>query len=76
MKTDFEWTTAAGKIMWISQMNIKHLINTLNLLHGKGKQDFPDFWQGRTKQEWIQIFNDELDWRRTNYIFENKKKHK
>ena len=71
---DFEWTTAAGKKMMLSQMNLKHINNTLKMLHGKGKQDFPDFWQGRTKQEWIVIFNDEKDWRITRFIFGDKKK--
>jgi hypothetical protein len=67
---DYLWKTADEKTMWISTMNIKHIINTLKMLQGKGKQQPPDIWQGRTKEEWIMIFNDELDYRRTKYIFD------
>ena len=66
---DYVWETAEGRKMWVSAMNTKHIINTLKMLQGKGKQEAPDFWNGRTKQEWIMIFNDELDYRRTEHLF-------
>ena len=70
---DYVWETADGKYMWVSAMNSKHILNTLKMLHGKGKQDFPDFWNGRSKEEWIMIFNDEMDYRRTNHLFKKPK---
>lgn len=76
MKKRYTWVTADGKIYLIKKMTIKHLNNILKMLHGKGNQEFPEYWNGISKREWIMIFNDERDERLMRYIFKPKNKTK
>ena len=58
------WTTANLKLLEISKMNFRHIIYTIKMLEGKGKQEPPDIWMGLRKEEWIDIFKTELRSRR------------
>ena len=37
-----------------------HIINTLGCLRGIGLTEIPEFYMGKTKREWIDIFKTEL----------------
>jgi hypothetical protein len=67
---DYLWLTANHRQIWVSSMAKKHINNTIKMLQGVGKQKPPEFWFGRSKKDWIIIFNDELDYRNTNHLFE------
>jgi hypothetical protein len=54
------WKTATGRHMPIDWMTNNHIINTLGCLNGIGSMEIPEIYLGKTKQEWIEIFNYEL----------------
>jgi hypothetical protein len=41
-------------------MTTNHIINTLGCLRGVGLIEIPEIHEGKTKQEWIDIFKTEL----------------
>jgi hypothetical protein len=54
------WRTATGRhtpIMWLTN---SHIINTLGCLRGVGLMEIPEVYEGKTKQEWIDILKTEL----------------
>lgn len=54
------WKTATGRHMPIFWMTNIHIINTLGCLRGIGLTEIPEFYMGKTKREWIDIFKTEL----------------
>lgn len=54
------WKTVTGRHIPIDWMTNNHIINVLDCLNGIGLTEIPDFYQGKNKQEWIDIFNSEL----------------
>lgn len=54
------WITARGEAINICDMNKLHLIRTIQLLNNKGKQEFPNVWQGLTKEDWLIVLRLEL----------------
>jgi hypothetical protein len=43
--------------MWMTN---SHIINTLGCLRGVGLMEIPEIYEGKTKQEWINILKTEL----------------
>jgi hypothetical protein len=41
-------------------MTNSHIINTLGCLRGVGLMEIPEIYEGKTKQEWINILKTEL----------------
>ena len=64
---EIKWVTKRGKKYKISNMSTAHILNVINCLNGLGYLTIPNPYKGRTKDEWRQIFNQEL--RRRNEIF-------
>ena len=54
------WKTATGRDTPIIWMTNSHIINTLGCLRGVGLMEIPEVYEGKTKQEWIEIFKTEL----------------
>lgn len=54
------WKTARGRHIPIFWMTTSHIINTLGCLRGVGLMEIPEVHEGKTKQEWIDIFKTEL----------------
>jgi len=54
------WKTVTGRHIPITWMTNNHIINTLGCLRGVGLTEIPEFYEGKTKQEWIEIFKTEL----------------
>jgi hypothetical protein len=54
------WRTATGRHTPIIWMTNSHVINTLGCLRGVGLMEIPEVYEGKTKQEWIDIFKTEL----------------
>lgn len=54
------WITADLSIIELNKMHRLHLVRTIKMIEGNGKQEFPDIWQGITKEEWLQILKNEL----------------
>jgi hypothetical protein len=61
--TDIEeivWRTHRGAHVPILWMTSRHIQNALNCLKGEGEMEIPNPYFGRTKREWIRIFEHEL----------------
>ena len=54
------WRTATGRHTPIIWMTNSHIINTLSCLRGVGLMEIPEIYEGKTKQEWIDILKTEL----------------
>jgi len=54
------WKTSTGRHMPITWMTNNHIINILGCLRGIGLTEIPEFYMGKTKREWIDIFKTEL----------------
>lgn len=54
------WITADLRIIEFNKMHKLHLIRTIKLIEGNGKQEFPDIWQGMTREKWLHILKNEL----------------
>jgi hypothetical protein len=54
------WKTATGRQLSIFWMTSSHIINTLGCLKGVGLMEIPEFYEGKSKREWIDIFESEL----------------
>jgi hypothetical protein len=54
------WKTATGRHTPIFWMTTSHIINTLCCLRGIGLIEIPEIHEGKSKQEWIEIFKTEL----------------
>ncbi len=58
------WKTAKGRMMPIFWMTNNHINNCLNCLKGNGEMEIPDPYMGKTRTDWINIFECELSTRR------------
>jgi hypothetical protein len=54
------WKMTNGRQVPIFYMTNNHIINTLGCFRGVGLTEMPEFYEGKTKQEWIEIFKTEL----------------
>ena len=54
------WIKADLTIIELSKMHRLHLVRTIKMIKGTGKQEFPDVWQGITKDEWLIVLKNEL----------------
>jgi len=54
------WKMATGRQVPIFYMTNNHIINTLGCLRGVGLMEIPEFYEGKTKREWIEILITEL----------------
>ena len=54
------WKTATGRQSPITWLTTNHIINILGCLRGLGTMEIPEFYEGKTKREWIDIFKTEL----------------
>lgn len=53
------WLTARRVKIPLTEMSNKHLINTLNCLVDKSNTKIPENWNGRTRQDWIDLMENE-----------------
>jgi len=63
------WITAAGQVITPSEMDSKHIENTIKCLNGEGKSVIPDRYCGLRRELWLEIFNNELSKRNFLLIF-------
>jgi hypothetical protein len=54
------WKTSTGRQTPITWLTTNHIINILGCLRGVGLIQIPEFYEGKTKREWIDIFKAEL----------------
>jgi hypothetical protein len=62
------WTNAAGVSVSINRLGENHIYNIIRCLVGRGGRIIPEVYQGKTRQEWLTIMNDELDRRRNEGV--------
>ena len=62
------WKTHKGKCTPIIWMTKVHITNCLLCLRGLGEMRIPDFYEGKHRSEWIDIFECELEIRKTEDI--------
>jgi hypothetical protein len=63
------WKTAMGEYKLVSEMTSEHIFNICFILT-HGTCEIPDPYLGKTNEEWLKIFEDELK-DRTNGLYEN-----
>jgi hypothetical protein len=54
------WRTASGELIPVEKMDTSHIFNVLRCLTGKSNTRIPEGWNGKSRQQWIKIFEDEL----------------
>lgn len=62
------WRTATGRMTPIHFMTTNHINNCISCLKGEGHTEIPNPYHGKTKEEWIYIFETELSIRREENI--------
>lgn len=62
------WRTKTGRQTPIFWMTNTHLENCLRCLNGQGESEIPDPYFGKSKREWIGIFETELSIRREENV--------
>jgi hypothetical protein len=62
------WTNAAGVSVLINRLRENHIYNIIRCLVGRGNRIIPEIYQGKTRQEWLTIMNNELDRRRNEAV--------
>ena len=65
-KEDIIWRTASGRETPIEWMTTNHIENALSCLTGQGLMRIPDPYFGRTSEQWIRVFTEELSKRRNS----------
>lgn len=55
-----QWRTGNGTHIPIDRLSADHIINISRCLLGDGNMTIPNPYEGRTKDEWVQIFYNEL----------------
>lgn len=54
------WRTATNQNIPIAEMKDSHIYNTINCLRGKGNMTIPAYYEGKSRNQWLKIFKDEL----------------
>lgn len=57
---DHYWVTASDHSIPVSGMNTNHIKHVINCLNGHGGKRIPRNYLGKTKADWLKIFNNEL----------------
>jgi hypothetical protein len=55
------WRTHTGSAIRLHELDRIHIDRIILCLQNRGNMRIPDIYDGYTKQEWIQIMEDELD---------------
>jgi hypothetical protein len=55
------WTNALGVSVAVNRLREKHIYNIIKCLVGRGNRTIPEIYEGKTRQEWLRIMNNELD---------------
>jgi hypothetical protein len=59
------WRTGNGLTHPIETISVDHIVNIIRCMSGNGDMTIPNPYEGRTHNEWCEIFDNELR-RRTN----------
>lgn len=59
-----QWRRSNGQHTPIDRLSVDHIVNICTCLFGNGNMSIPDPYEGRTKDEWVEIFHNELIRRR------------
>ena len=54
------WVTANGLRHPLSRLSISHVKNIITCLNGYGEMEIPNPYQGKTHDQWREIFDKEL----------------
>lgn len=60
LQRDLVWRTAAKQNILISEMNDTHIYNTIKCLKGEGNFTIPAYYYGKSRDQWLKIFKNEL----------------
>lgn len=63
------WIDSAGRWVYLHEMTIQHINNTIVCLKGEGKSIIPEIHAGLTREKWIELFQIELNKRTIFTIF-------
>jgi hypothetical protein len=61
------WRTHQGSAIHLFELERVHIFRILLCLQNRGNMRIPDIYDGYTRQEWIQIMQDELERRIQEY---------
>lgn len=61
LQKDLVWRTAAKQNIPIAQMKDSHIYNTIKCLKGEGNMTIPAYYYGKSRDQWLKIFNYELE---------------
>ena len=59
-QNNIRWRTAGGLNHPLHTISTSHIRNIMNCLCGTGNMRIPDVYEGRTRNEWYEIFHNEL----------------
>lgn len=54
------WTNALGYKVKVNLLRRNHIRNIIGCLEGNGNRTIPRIYEGRTREEWLTIMNNEL----------------
>lgn len=54
------WVTKKGKEFPIRKLSNTHIMNIINCLNGTGDSVIPNVYLGKNRNNWIELFNNEL----------------
>jgi hypothetical protein len=55
------WTDAQGGRVRVNMLRRNHIHNIIRCLEGNGNRTIPRIYEGRNREEWLTIMNNELD---------------
>ena len=58
------WVTRNGLSHPIEYISTDHIVNIVRCMNGDGNMIIPNPYEGRTHDEWVHIFHNELERRR------------
>lgn len=58
------WRTANGLTHPIHTISIDHIVSIIRCMDGDGNMRIPNPYEGRTHDEWVNIFHNEIERRR------------
>jgi hypothetical protein len=61
LRKNIYWTNYYGESREIGDLTLNHIQNILNCLNSLGEIKIPENYLGRSHEEWIEIFEQELN---------------
>ena len=55
------WQTAEGTEISIGRLRLRHIENIIRCLNGNGSRNIPRIYNGKSRQEWLQIMESEIN---------------